>query len=84
MLRIGAYQEPLDKTHLKSQPPHLIFNPGLDIVQLAVGDLGLLVDLLGEALQLLQPSDLLVDLVISLLQQTEINVSLSVLRIRIH
>jgi hypothetical protein len=66
------------------QPPHLILNPGLDIVQLAVGDLGLLVDLLGEALQLLQPGDLFVDHVISLLQQTAINVSLPVLPIRIH
>ncbi len=80
MLRIRADLEPLDKTQLKSYPPHLILNPGLDIVELAVCDLGLLVDLLGKALQLLQPGDLLVNHVISLLQQTEINVYLPVLR----
>jgi hypothetical protein len=35
------------------------------------------VDLLGEALQLLQPGDLFVDHVISLLQQTERSMYLS-------
>jgi hypothetical protein len=87
-LRIRAYQETLDKIQQKSllniKPPHLILNPGLNVIQLAVSDLGLLVDLLGEALQLLQPGDLFVDHVISLLQQTAINVSLPVLPIRIH
>ena len=45
----------------------LVLDPGLDVVQLGVGVLRLLVDLLGEPLQLLQPLDLVVYHLVALL-----------------
>ena len=48
-------------------PLGLVLDPGLDVVQLGVGHLGLLVDLLGQPLELLQPGDLVVNHLITLL-----------------
>ena len=48
-------------------PLGLVLDPGLDVVQLAVGHLGLLVDLFGEPLELLEAGDLLVDELVALL-----------------
>ena len=45
----------------------LVLDPGLDVVQLGVGVLRLLVDLLGQPLQLLQPLNLVVDHLVALL-----------------
>ena len=45
----------------------LVLDPGLDVVQLGVGVLRLLVDLLGQPLQLLQPLYLVVDHLVALL-----------------
>ena len=47
----------------------LVLDPGLDVVQAGVRVLGLLVDLLGQALELLQAGDLVVDELIALLVQ---------------
>ena len=50
----------------------LVLDPGLDVVQLGVGVLRLLVDLLGQPLQLLQPLYLVVDHLVALLNTKDI------------
>ena len=49
----------------------LVLDPGLDVVELGVGVLRLLVDLLGEPLQLLEPLYLVVDHLVALLKKFE-------------
>ena len=49
----------------------LVLDPGLDVVELGVGVLRLLVDLLGEPLQLLEPLYLIMDHLVALLKKFE-------------
>ena len=50
-------------------PLGLVLDPSFDVVQLGIGDLSLLADLLGQPLELFQPGNLVLDDLVALLVQ---------------